>query len=903
MDAKRWQEVERLYHAATKLAAPERADFLAAACVGDEHLRLEVESLLKYDTRADDFIETSALRVTARAIQAERRELKSGQMFGTYQVLGRLGHGGMGVVYKAHDTKLGRTVALKLLPVASAVYGDEQSLLLREARAASALSHPNIATIYEVNEHDRIGFIALEYVAGASLSSHPAGVPLKPTRVIRIGMQLADALDEAHRRGVIHRDIKPANIMLDARGQVKILDFGIAKLADRKPGETGQLPHLSGTTTPQGSAPYVSPEQARGLALDHRTDIFSLGVVLYELATGRRAFRGDTSEETIRAVVGQPHAPPRSINPDIPPRLEAIINKCLEKDRARRYGDARELTRELAELLPVADVGAALMSKLSGTWAAVKPPPVQASRANVESKKRSRRVTANVAVAVGVLLIGFVSVAVYLSLSRGRTSPRPNKKISSLAVLPFRPLSPDAKDEFLGLGLTDTLINRLSSIRQLSVRSTEAVRRYAREQENPVAAGRELQVDAVLEGNVRRIGDRIRLTARLLEVSGGTTLWAGEFDEQFTDIFAVEDRLSRNLTEALTLSLSTDELAQVEKHYTRDAEAYALYLNGRFSLNRFTEDGTKLAREYFRKAIEKDPNYSQAYAGLAESFAFGEIGLPPEQAFPQAREAATRALKLDASLGEAHAVLAQVEFLNEWNWGGAEREFRLALALTPGLPEIHHMYAHYLAAMGRHDEALSESKRFLELDPISPTPVQHLGWHYLHTRQFDKAVGQYKRVLSMDPNYTEAHRQLAEAYWLKGLLDEAVTEMEKQLTLQGRSREDVFALREAYKLSGWHGYWRKRLDINFTRAKETYIAPTTFAECYYRSGDHERTLEWLEKAYQRRDHQLVYLNLTYDYAELHSHPRFRNILSLMQLAPGVSHQTASSGSPRPLTAP
>ncbi|HEV2800477.1 MAG TPA: protein kinase [Pyrinomonadaceae bacterium] len=882
MEAEKWQEVERLYHEASELTPPERADFLARACAGDDNLRREVESLLAYETRADKFIETSALRATARALQAERCELKAGQMIGNYRVLGRLGHGGMGVVYKAHDTKLGRTVALKLLPVASALYGDEQSLLLREARAASVLTHPHIATIYEVNEHDGIGFIALEYVEGASLASLPAGIPLKTTRVIRIGMQLADALDEAHRKGVVHRDIKPANVMLDARGQVKILDFGIAKLIERTTGDTGQLPHFSSPTVPQGSAPYVSPEQARGLPLDHRTDIFSLGVVLYELATGRRAFRGDTAEETIRSVVSRPHLAPRTLNPDIPPRLEAIINRCLEKDRERRYSDAKELTRDLAELLPLTDVGAALLSKMSGTWAIVKSPAVHGMAAGKSSWPKLAAI-----VAVVVLLVGVASIALYLKSSREtlrrQATGNLSSKINSLAVLPFQTLSPDAKDEFLGLGLTDTLINRLSSVRNLNVRSTEAVRRYAGKGMNPIDVGRELQVEAVLEGNVRKAGDRIRLTARLLDVRSGATLWAGDFDEQFTDIFAVEDRLSRNLTGALTLRLSNDELAQVEKHYTRDAEAYALYLNGRFSLNRFTEDGTKMAREYFRKAIERDPNYSQAYAGLAESFAFGEIGLPPEQAFPQAREAATRALALDSSLGAARAVLAQVEFLDEWDWSGAEREFKLALALTPNQPEIHHMYAHYLTAMGRLDEALAESKRFIELDPISPTPVQHLGWHYLYAHEFDKAIEQYKRVLVLDPNYTEAHRQLADAYWQKGMHDEAVAEMEKQLTLQGRSREDVVALGEAYKLSGWHGYWQKRLEINFERAKSTYIAPSTFAECYSRSGDHPRALEWLEKAYERRDHQLVYLSMTYDYAELRPDPRFQNLLGRMKL--------------------
>jgi TolB-like protein/thioredoxin-like negative regulator of GroEL len=494
------------------------------------------------------------------------------------------------------------------------------------------------------------------------------------------------------------------------------------------------------------------------------------------------------------------------------------------------------------------------------------------------------RLSPAVAVSLAVFLLLSAVAATYLASSRGRSDPRPARQITSLAVLPFQSLSADPQDEFLGLGLTDALITRLSNVQQLNVRPTSAVRKYAGRQD-AVAAGRELQVESVLEGSVHRIGERIRLTVRLIDVEGGGALWAETFDEQFSNVFAVEERLSRDLAEALTLNLSAAEIARVEKHSTQDAGAYALYLNGRFCLNRFTEDGTKLAREYFRRAIDKDPDYAQAYAGLAESFAFGEIGLPPGEAFPQAREAVTRALRLDASLGEAHAVLAQVKFLDEWDWSGAEQEFRLAIALTPHRPETHHMYAHFLTAMGRTEDALAESMRFLALDPISPTPVQHLGWHHLYARQFDKAIDQYRKVLAMDPNYIEAHRQLADAYWQRGLLDEAVSEMEKQLTLQGRSEESLRALRAAYSASGWAGYWRKRLDLSYRRARETYVAATTLAEGYARSGDRVRALEWLEKAYRQRDHQLVYLNQDYVFAEFHHDPSFQSILGRLRLNP------------------
>jgi DNA-binding winged helix-turn-helix (wHTH) protein/TolB-like protein/Tfp pilus assembly protein PilF len=453
----------------------------------------------------------------------------------------------------------------------------------------------------------------------------------------------------------------------------------------------------------------------------------------------------------------------------------------------------------------------------------------------------------------------------------------------SIAVLPFQPLNVNAGDEFLGLGMTDALISRLSNIKQANVRPTSAVQKYSGRQQEAATIGKELRVDSVLEGTIQKDGDRIRVSVQLIDVEEGKTVWAHTFDEKFTDIFAVEDAISEQIARAMTLKLTEDERTRLAKHYTADPQAHGFYLQGRFYLNKFTQDGTKLARKYFEQAIEKDPHYAQAYSGLAESYAFGEIGLPPAEAFPKARDAATNALDLDETLGEAHAALAQVAFLWDWDWPAAEKQFKRALELTPGDPEIHHMYAHYLSAMGRFPEALAESQLLLELDPLSPASRNHLGWHYLYSHDFDRAMEQYKLVLAVDPNFAEAHRQLAEAYYEKGRSGEAVAEMNIRFELIGRG-EDVPMLKKAYSEFGWKGFWEKRLQFALERSRHSYMSPSGTAYIYAELRDTPQALEWLERAYREHDPDLVYLKVDYTWDSLRSEPRFQELLKRMRLA-------------------
>jgi DNA-binding winged helix-turn-helix (wHTH) protein/TolB-like protein/Flp pilus assembly protein TadD len=452
----------------------------------------------------------------------------------------------------------------------------------------------------------------------------------------------------------------------------------------------------------------------------------------------------------------------------------------------------------------------------------------------------------------------------------------------SIAVLPFRNWTAETGDEFLGLGVTDALISKLSGIRNLKIRPTSSVRKYSGDQRDAAAVGRELKVDSVLEGSVQRQANQIRVSVQLIDVKEERTLWAHAFDEKDTNIFAVEDAISGAVAQALAVNLTTDERARLRKHYTEDPAAHELYLQGRFYLNKFTEDGTKLARKYFEQAIAKDPRYALAYSGLAESYAFGEIGLPPAEAFPKARDAATRALDLDETLGEAHAALAQVGFLWDWDWPAAEKQFQRALELTPGDPEIHHMYAHYLSAMVRLDEGLAESRRLLELDPLSPASRNHLGWHYLYAHQFDQAIEQYKLVLAVDPNFAEAHRQLGEAYAEKGRLEESVAETLRRFELIGYGKE-VPALQKAYSAFGWKGFWQKRLQLALERSKHAYVRPSGIAFYYAELGDRPQALTWLERAYREHDHDLVYLKVDHTWDSLRSEPRFLELLKRMRL--------------------
>ncbi len=666
-----------------------------------------------------------------------------GQTISHYRIVEQLGAGGMGIVYKAQDSRLDRAVALKFLPEELAQKPQALERFRREARAASALNHPGICTIYDIGEQDGRAFIAMEFIDGETLRSHIHGKPLPLEEILKLGIQIADALDAAHAEGIIHRDIKPANIFVTKRGQAKVLDFGLAKLVPKgvaagadadSGGEASDSTSIVGIIS--GTPSYMSPEQVRGDNLDPRTDIFSLGLLLYEMATGRQAFSGGTGGVIIEAVLTRSPVPVRSINPDIPQRLEEIINKALHKDRDQRYQHAADI--------PL----------ICNDWSEV--------RFQLESCGEARNPSGDVRQSCAPPN----TEARHSTTHTGAQRPeRVSKIIDSLAVLPFENASRDPEYEYLSDGIAGSLINILATVPKLRVMAQSTVFRYKGRGIDPQAVGRELNVRAVLTGRMMQSGGSLRIGTELVDVATGSQLWGAQYDRKPGDIFAIQDDISNEISEKLRLKLTRAEKKRLTKRQTDDAEAYRLYLKGRHHWNRWTEDGFYKAIEYFQQAVDKDPGYALAYAGVADSYVLlGWNGyLPPKDAFPKAKAAAMEALRLDPDLGEAHTPLAAVLWLYDWQWQEAQTEFKRSLALNPAYPTANHWYAEYVMTMGRHAEAIARMKNSQELDPLSLIISVAIGWALLHGPAIRRRHRTTPANGELDPNYPVT-------YWILGLL-------------------------------------------------------------------------------------------------------------------------------------
>jgi len=777
-----------------------------------------------------------------------------------FRVIEKLGAGGMGVVYKAVDTRLDRPLALKFLP--DNMMQDSQALerFRREARAASALNHPGICTIYDIGEQDGRAFIAMEFIDGETLRSHIHGKALPLEEMLKLGIQIAEALDAAHAEGIIHRDIKPANIFVTKHGQAKVLDFGLAKLVPKGVASTdahfgGEAPDSTSIVgIISGTPSYMSPEQIRGDDLDPRTDIFSLGLLVYEMATGRQAFSGGMGGMIIEAVLTRSPVPVRSINPDIPPRLEEIINKALRKDRNQRYQHAADIRTDLQRLERDTDSGWRTAeenaeSVLTSTT----------SHLHSSGEQRARNSTAQTA-----------------ALRPERVS----KIIDSLAVLPFENASRDPEHEYLSDGIAGSLINILATIPKLRVMAQSTVFRYKGRGIDPQAVGRELKVRAVLTGRIMQSGGSLRIGTELVDVATGSQLWGAQYDRKPGDIFAIQDEISNEISGKLRLKLTRAEKKRLNKRQTDDVEAYRLYLKGRHHWNRWTEDGFYKAIEYFQHAVEKDPGYAVAYMCLADSYVL--VGwnsyLPPKDAFPKGKIAAMGALRLDPDLGEAHTPLAAVLWLHDWQWQEAHLELKRSLALNHAYPTANHWYAEYLMTMGHHEEAIARMKSSQQLDPLSLIISVAIGWAFYMARRYDDAIEQLRRTVELDPNYPVT-------YWILGLLLRklgryklAIAEGEKGVKLSGGSSLMRAALAQTFGTAGRRKKAIQILDDLTKLAKQKYVAPYFFAGIHIGLGDDDRAIEYLEKSYEEHSHWLIYLHIDPSMDGLRSNPRFQDLL-------------------------
>lgn len=773
-----------------------------------------------------------------------------------FRILEKLGAGGMGVVYKAMDTRLDRPVALKFLP--DKMTKDAQALerFRREARAASALNHPGICTIYDIGEQDGRAFIAMEFIEGETLRSHIHGKALPLEEILKLGIQMAEALDAAHSEGIIHRDIKPANIFVTKRGQAKILDFGLAKLVRKgvasgaadSDAEVADCTSVVGIIS--GTPAYMSPEQVRGDNLDARTDIFSLGLVLYEMATGHQAFRGGTGGMIIEAVLTRSPVPARSLNPEVPLRLEEIINKAIHKDREQRYQHAAETLSDLQRLERGSDSGSRLAQQ-----------DPESSRISGTSQLSATGDATN-------------------STARTGATKRVSKIIDSLAVLPFENASRDPEHEYLSDGIAASLINNLATVPKLRVMAQSTVFRYKGRAIDPQAVGRELNVRAVLTGKIMQSGGSLRIGTELVDVVTGSQLWGAHYDRKPGDIFAIQDEISNEISEALRLKLTRAEKKRLVKRQTDDADAYRLYLKGRHHWNRWTEDGFYKAIEYFQQAVDKDPTYALAYAGLADSYVL--LGwnsyLPPKDAFPKAKIAAMRGLRLDADLGEAHTPLAAVLWLHDWQWPEAETEFQHSLALSPAYPTANHWRAEYLLTMGRQQEAIAAMKNSQEFDPLSLIISVAIGWALYMDRRYDEAIEQLRRTMELDPNYPVTYWVLGLVLRMMGNYELAIVEGEKGVRLSGGSPLIRAALAQTLATAGRKEQAVQILDDLTELAKEKYVAPHFFAGIYIGLGEGERAMDYLEKSYEEHSHWLLYVHIDPSMEGLRSNPRFQGLL-------------------------
>jgi serine/threonine protein kinase/tetratricopeptide (TPR) repeat protein len=806
----------------------------------------------------------------------------------------------MGEVYRARDTRLERTVAIKVLPAHLSSDPDRRERFDREARAISSLNHPHICTLHDVGHQDGTSYLVMEFLEGETLADRLNKGPLPIDQVLRYAIEIADALDAAHAAGIVHRDLKPANIFVTKRGQTKVLDFGLAKLApDNRAaaltleGNAATLDdaHLTSPGTAVGTVAYMSPEQALGENLDAQSDLFSFGVVLYEMATGRPAFTGRTTAVIFNEILNKTPTAPARLNPDVPPKLDEIIDRCLEKGRELRYHSAADVRANLKRVQRDIDTERARTSSRTPVDEGALPPDVPARTGMPSSPVGPAgpvvpRTSSDAALVIGVVQrhkTGIIATAVVLvvlvagaiggRIWLARTTGGP---IDSIAVLPFVNGSGSPDADYLSDGLADTITNSLSQIHSLRVVPRTLVARYKNQTVDPRQAARDLNVRAIVTGRVVQRGDRVSVQAEMIDAANVAQLWGDHFDRSVADMMNVQSEISKAIAENLRLRLTSDDHKVMVAGTTQNAEAYQLYLKGRYEYAKRNRDSYNRGNAYFEQAIALDPSYAMAYAGLAGDYAsqalFGY--LPPSEAYPKAIASAKKAIALDERSAEAHAMLAYSILYYEWNWTQSEQELHRALALDPNNAVAHRIYGLFLGTVRRFDEGIAEERRAEVLDPL--TPPTGLGFVLTEAHRYDEAVAALKRALELEPDSVLAHVFLADPYRMSGRGDLAIAENRRAIELGFPFGQALLAA--SYAAAGRKAEAVALLKESIEQSKRSHAGAVFIATAFAAMGEKDQALIWLEESYKEHDPGLTVVNALPFFDALRNDPRFQDLV-------------------------
>ena len=829
------------------------------------------------------------------------RSLQTGTRLGRYEIRSKIGAGGMGEVYLALDTDLDRTVAIKILPAALASTPQRLQRFTQEAKAASALNHPHILTIHEIGVQDEIRFIATEFIDGDTLRLRINEV-MKLADLLEVAMQTASALAAAHDAGIIHRDIKPENIMVRRDGFIKVLDFGLAKLMQPKDSQTdGEAPTRAMVNTDagtvMGTANYMSPEQAKGVPIDSRSDLWSLGVVLYEMITGQVPFAGETPTETISLILQRETLPLSRFVDEVPAELERIVAKALTKDREERYQTAKDFLIDLRNLKRKLEVDAEIdrsvpteiraalstrsgqkfgVTTSGGQSKAVRSQPPESGAANARPSSAEyvvgeiRKHKIAMGIIAGVIVLAVIAGVLWFVRTRDTGAT-----IDSIAVLPFD--NPDPATEYLSDGVTESIINNLAQLPALRVSPRSTVFYYKGQKKDPLAVGAELGVRAVLAGRMFQREGNLLISVELVDVRDKKQIWGEQYNRKLEDALALQQDISRQISERLRLKLPGSGQPTAIKRNTTDAEAYRLYLQGRYNSYKATEDGIAKAIEYFNQAIERDPNYAQAYSGLADAYLWlSDVKYPPRDSMPRMKAAAQKALQLDESLAEAHTSLGMAAYQYDWDWPKAERELKRAIELNPAYVLAHHQYGWFLAFSRRQSEAINEFNQAVQLDPLNTGIAVDTNVPYVFLKQYDRGLELARKGEEMDPNFFLSHFVQGWISSKKGDYQTSIAKLQKARQLENKPW--VFCwLGYAYAASGDRQNAQKIIDELAAGSKQRYVSPYFTAEVYAGLKDKEKTIEYLKKAYEDKSVWLVWIGVEDIFDFLRSDPRFQEI--------------------------